>query len=365
MEQLLIIRDKIKVFAGKNEAWLLPLFKFLMTFILMLRINSRLGYMTRLTGLPIAMIVALAGSFLPINLTIVILGAIVIAHIYKISLMAAGVVLALFMVLFLLYYRFASKDAVGTMLMQVAYVFNIPAFIPVSMGLTGTPVSMVSVGSGVIVHYVLAYIADHAKELSSTAEADSVMTSFKGIVDAIIGNKEMYVMAAAYAVTVLVVYVIRRLPVDFCWYIAIGAGSLACFFVTLVGNGALHTGIAMGPVFVGVLISVIFNIILQFFCFSLDYNKTERVQFEDDEYYYYVKAVPKRGYGIRDNVIRPASRKRQPPQKVVVKTKASAPVRRRSEAASQTKAPVRRPVEHRIPKEDVVMTFVDDDTDKK
>ena len=33
--------------------------------------------------------------------------------------------------------------------------------------------------------------------------------------------------------------------------------------------------------------------VLQFLFFNLDYTRTERVQFEDDEYYYYVKAVPK------------------------------------------------------------------------
>ena len=27
--------------------------------------------------------------------------------------------------------------------------------------------------------------------------------------------------------------------------------------------------------------------------FNVDYSRTEYVQFEDDEYYYYVKAVPK------------------------------------------------------------------------
>ena len=32
---------------------------------------------------------------------------------------------------------------------------------------------------------------------------------------------------------------------------------------------------------------------IQFFFFSLDYSRTERLQFEDDEYYYYVKAIPK------------------------------------------------------------------------
>ena len=32
---------------------------------------------------------------------------------------------------------------------------------------------------------------------------------------------------------------------------------------------------------------------LQFFLHSVDYTKAEKVQFEDDDYYYYVKAVPK------------------------------------------------------------------------
>ena len=46
-------------------------------------------------------------------------------------------------------------------------------------------------------------------------------------------------------------------------------------------------------VFVAVLASAVVGLILQFFFFNLDYTRTERVQFEDDEYYYYVKAVPK------------------------------------------------------------------------
>lgn len=33
--------------------------------------------------------------------------------------------------------------------------------------------------------------------------------------------------------------------------------------------------------------------VIQFFAFNVDYGRTEKVQFEDDEYYYYVKAVPK------------------------------------------------------------------------
>ena len=43
----------------------------------------------------------------------------------------------------------------------------------------------------------------------------------------------------------------------------------------------------------GVLLGLIVALIVRFMKGFLDYNHTEIVQFEDDEYYYYVKAVPK------------------------------------------------------------------------
>ena len=43
----------------------------------------------------------------------------------------------------------------------------------------------------------------------------------------------------------------------------------------------------------GTSISFLLGRVLQFFVFNVDYSRTEKVQFEDDEYYYYVKAVPK------------------------------------------------------------------------
>jgi len=43
----------------------------------------------------------------------------------------------------------------------------------------------------------------------------------------------------------------------------------------------------------GTLLSVVLAFIFQFFVFAVDYSRTEFLQFQDDEYYYYVKAVPK------------------------------------------------------------------------
>ena len=40
-------------------------------------------------------------------------------------------------------------------------------------------------------------------------------------------------------------------------------------------------------------VSFLISLVLTFFFFNLDYTRIESVQFEDDDYYYYVKAVPK------------------------------------------------------------------------
>ena len=43
----------------------------------------------------------------------------------------------------------------------------------------------------------------------------------------------------------------------------------------------------------GVILGAGVSYICSIVFFALDYNRTEYVQYEDDEYYYYVKAVPK------------------------------------------------------------------------
>ena len=98
---------------------------------------------------------------------------------------------------------------------------------------------------------------------------------------------------AAFAVTITLVYLIRRLSMDYSWTIAIVAGALVNVMVLLVGDLMFDTNVAIGGVIGGTIVSALVALVIQFFAFHVDYSRTEKVQFEDDEYYYYVKAVPK------------------------------------------------------------------------
>ena len=58
------------------------------------------------------------------------------------------------------------------------------------------------------------------------------------------------------------------------------------------------------------IVSLLIAMIVEFFAFSVDYSRTEYTQFEDDEYYYYVKAVPKMSISIPDKKVKKINTRR-------------------------------------------------------
>ena len=107
------------------------------------------------------------------------------------------------------------------------------------------------------------------------------------------GNGAMLIIIAAFAVTVIMVYLIRKLSVDYAWTIAIVSGALLDIVILMVGDLIYDANFSIGGVILGSIAAMAAAFVVQFFRFNLDYSRTEKVQFEDDEYYYYVKAVPK------------------------------------------------------------------------
>lgn len=292
MTNLLVFKDRLKNFYGKNETYLKPALKFLMALISLMMINGNFGYMAKINNMAVVLMAALLCSFLPLNIIIVMSAAFVLLHIYVLSMEAAAVVLAVFLLLFLLYFRFTPKDTIVVLLTPICFILKIPYVIPLVMGVVGSPASVVSAGSGVVVYYLLANIKGGMTSLNVGDAGDSVQ-KFKFVIDGLINNKAMFVMLAAFAVTIILVHTIRRMSMDHAWTIALAAGALVNLIMVLMGEMIFDTNISIAATIIGTLFSFLLAKVLQFFVFNLDYTRTELVQFEDDEYYYYIKAVPK------------------------------------------------------------------------
>ncbi|MCR5120136.1 MAG: hypothetical protein K6B44_11035 [Lachnospiraceae bacterium] len=292
MVQLLTAREWLKNLYSRYENFCRPALKFLLALISMMMINSKLGYSQALKSGAVTLIIALMCSFLPLNFIVTLSALIVLLQLYALSLESVIVAGVIMLVMMLLYFRFAAKDTVLIMLTPLSFILGVPYVIPLCAGLVAAPSSVVSTGCGVVVYYMLKAITVNRQTLLNMEE-ETLLEKLRFLADAIIGNREMMVCVAAFGITIIVVYVIRRLSVDHAWTIAIITGMLVDVMVVLMGDLRFETRINVASLVFGSLLALVVAEILQFFIFNVDYSRTEKVQFEDDEYYYYVKAVPK------------------------------------------------------------------------
>jgi len=310
MTSLLEFKQYIKRFYIKYETYLTYIWKFLSALVSIMVINNKLGYMDALTNIAIVMMASLLCAILPANFIVFIAAAFVIGHLYSLGVECALIALVIFLLMFLLYFRFSPKDTLAVLLTPVFFFMHIPYVMPLAMGLLGTPASVVSVSFGLVISYMISYFSSNATSFGSEG-VEEAANEFSNIVSGIVGNKEMIVMIAAFAIALVLVYIIRRSSVDNCWKIAIAVGSIGLIIFTLIGDIVTDTQISIPGVIIGTIISALLMLVLEFFAFNLDYSRTEKVQFEDDEYYYYVKAVPKVTVATPERKVKKINRTRE------------------------------------------------------
>ena len=311
MTALLELRENLKKIYSRNEAFILPVIKFLLGVIVLSIINGKMGYMTKLDNMAIVLIVSLLCSFLPTGFMAFFAMMFAVLHMYALSIETAAVGLVVFLLLYLLFLRFTAKEALVVVLTPVLCMLKLPYVMPVAMGLIGTPASCVSVGCGVVVYYLLQTVITNAPTINSMG-AEEATAKLRLLIDGMLGNKAMLVMIAAFAITVIVVYLIRRMSVDHSWTIAMVAGVMIEVMILLVGDLMYDTNLSIVSALLGAVVTLIACKIIEFFRFCLDYSRTEKVQFEDDEYYYYVKAVPKMTVAAPTNTVKKINTQRRP-----------------------------------------------------
>lgn len=108
-----------------------------------------------------------------------------------------------------------------------------------------------------------------------------------------LASKEMWLMVMAVTIGILVVNFVRTRGVDHSWKIASAAGAAVTVVVSAAGNIVLSTNISYIEIILSAVLGAVTGLVLELLFFSVDYSRTENIQFDDDEYYYYVKAFLK------------------------------------------------------------------------
>jgi hypothetical protein len=307
MTRLLELKDQLIRFYSKYETFLYPFVKFVISFLLFMEINSDLGFMTSLSTPAVALVLGVLCALLPTRGIVWIGALLVLADMYALSLEVAVTTLVLFAALFFVYFRFVPEDGLAAVLTPLSFKLGIPYLMPGACGLLRDVYSVIAVVCGTVVYYFLDGIHQNAGILMNTAaEGEEELSKFDITAGQLLGNKEMYLVIVIFAITALVVYAVRRMRVDHAWTLAIISGALIEFVGLFAGYLVLNIDISDRTVrlIVGGILSVLIEIVIEFFAMNLDYARTERVQFEDDDYYYYVKAVPKKMVAVKEVTVK-------------------------------------------------------------
>lgn len=296
---LWVFREKLKGFYARFDVFINPLIRFCFGLFTFHLLNSNLGAMARLNHILVELLLALVCSVLPYGVMVFLAGVLLLAHVSSISLEMTMILFVLLLFILILYFGLQPKDSYLLLLTPIFFHLKIPYAIPILVGLSCGLSSVAAVCCGVVLFYVMQYIRQNMGTLSGDATLGMVEQLMQ-IIRTLLSNRLMVVMMVTCAAGILVVYLIRRLPVNFSWAVAIVAGALTQIAAIFIGDFLFDVSVPMGQLVAGLILSMALAAVYHFFVFAVDYTRTEYVQFEDDDYYYYVKAVPKIAVSLPD-----------------------------------------------------------------
>jgi len=225
-------------------------------------INNNVGFMKTLASPVVALALAIIATFFPPIITVILATALILVHMYSVSIAALVVTALIFLIMYIFYLRFTPKMAIVVLLTPLAFALKMAYMKKAASGMQG--------GS---VKGMMGQIGKYAKQVFQ--------------------NKELWIVLVAFIICTLVVYTLRKQAIAHAWTIAVITGAVVNIVVVAIGDVAMGVHASYGSLIFGSIGAAVIGVILELFFFSVDYSRSENLQYEDDEYYYYVKAVPK------------------------------------------------------------------------
>lgn len=292
MMTFLVLRARLRNLYQKYEIYINAVMKFLIAFGVFQIINGAIGYDNRLKRISVVLILSLLSAFTPSAILVLLAAVVTIGHVYFASKILSVIILLIILIMYCLFLRFTPRLGYVVLAVPVLYLIKIPYVIPLALGLFATPLAIVPMACGVILYYLIEVIQEGAA-MQVNLSIEDTLQLYTYVIDRLVGNKQLFMAIIIFSMIILVTYVIRRMKFDYAREIAVAAGVLTCILGFLFSDLKLDVSEQIGTMILGTIISGVLALIIQFFRLTLDYTGVEYVQFEDEDYYYYVKAVPK------------------------------------------------------------------------
>ena len=292
MVRLIGIRENIRSFYQKYDSYIRPGAKAVLSFFVLFILSRLFAYESQLNHIYIFVAISVIQAFLPLSFLYFTSTVLVAANLFSLSpeIMLIFLAVAIACRLTLLYVDGAYSVLV--MLVPVLFFLKLEYFIPVLVGMIYGVGGVLPVLGGILIYYIAVCTRDISVLLSS-GSVNGTGIGLQKIIQMFAINKEMFVMMIAFCLVVFLSSVLYRMFYERAWQLTVVLGNIALAFILLVGRLVFELDYSILRVFLSCILAIFVAAVYQFFRGAGDLSRIEKVTFEDDEYIYYVKAVPK------------------------------------------------------------------------
>ena len=218
MDSLYVIRERMQDLYSRYSIVADKAIQFVLAVMTFYMINNNVGFMK-------ALALAIIATFFPPIITVILATALILVHMYSVSIAALVVTALIFLIMYIFYLRFTPKMAIVVLLTPLAFALKIPVVVPISCALLMSPISMVAVGCGTVVYYMMAYMKKAASGMQG-GSVKGMMGQIGKYAKQVFQNKELWIVLVAFIICTLVVYTLRKQAIAHAWTIAVITGAV-------------------------------------------------------------------------------------------------------------------------------------------
>lgn len=303
MAQLVNLRENLIQFYQKYEFIVRAVIKFALSFIILSTLGRMFDFGSKANSNLVYALVSLVQAFLPLVFLYFTGSLLIMLNLWQLS----PDILAGFAMLFLIgcisLVRVDRKSAWIAMAIPVLFYLKLEYLAPVLLGITVGLWAVVPASLGILIYFISTY-TESVSTLLTTTEVAGPAAGLQRIASLIVIDRYLLVMFAAYFAVILITALLNHLFYERAWIFAIVVGNAVLAVIILCGRYIFELDYEVWRVFLEAGLSVLICVIYRFFRGIGDASRTERTVFEDDEYIYYVKAVPKLKVAQRDHNVK-------------------------------------------------------------
>lgn len=297
MSGFIQVRDAIRNFLRRFDEIISPIFYFIAAWFMFWSINNLYGYSELFERGIVTFLLSVICALVSAPMAVLIGCVVIIFNCFFVAKEIGIITVLLFIIIYCMYMRMFPDCAWILFFVPIMYIFKMVYAIPLIVAIFVGASGIVPAAIGIFLYKFAVAVSDINGMLLVAVKKEDV-DIYSYLIDNVLKDKDMLLTAIVFAIVILLTFFIYKLPFDYSWYVAIGAGGIINVLTFMVVGVMMDMEVPFGSLVFGSFIGIIVTVVVQICKRLVDYSRKEVVQFEDDDYYYYVKAIPK--YGVSE-----------------------------------------------------------------